>query len=88
MPSPQLFSTRTTLGYPVSRPFVLSVAKLIILGISNVPLIDAAPLQLSSYLSTSNDGGKSAEDPSLWLYLGTAVFLVLLGGVFAGLTIA
>ncbi|KAF2092547.1 DUF21-domain-containing protein, partial [Rhizodiscina lignyota] len=31
---------------------------------------------------------KPADSPSLWAYLGTAVALVLLGGVFAGLTIA
>lgn len=29
-----------------------------------------------------------ADDPAMWLYLSVAVILVLLGGVFAGLTIA
>lgn len=28
------------------------------------------------------------DNPDLWIYLGIAVFLVLLGGAFAGLTIA
>jgi hypothetical protein len=31
---------------------------------------------------------KAPEDPSLWIYLAVAVLLVLLGGAFAGLTIA
>ncbi len=50
----------------------------------------AAPLStLSQHLITfAEDGPKSADDPNLYLYLGVAVFLVLLGGVFAGLTIA
>ena len=34
------------------------------------------------------DDGPDAEDPSTFLYLGIGVILVLLGGVFAGLTIA
>jgi len=34
------------------------------------------------------DEGKPADDPQLWAYLGVAAALVLLGGAFAGLTIA
>lgn len=35
-----------------------------------------------------DDKGKPADDPQLWAYLGVAAALVLLGGAFAGLTIA
>ncbi|KAI9672951.1 MAG: hypothetical protein M1817_003115 [Caeruleum heppii] len=36
----------------------------------------------------AEEGGKPPADPSLWIYLSIAVVLVLLGGAFAGLTIA
>jgi metal transporter CNNM len=56
-------------------------------AVASVPLSYAAPL-----LQAQHGGGeadpKSPDDPGLWLYLGTAVGLVLLGGIFAGLTIA
>ncbi|KAF2452894.1 hypothetical protein BDY21DRAFT_367445 [Lineolata rhizophorae] len=49
----------------------------------------AAP---AGYLSPSSFGplaeGESAGSPGFWAYLGTAIALVLLGGAFAGLTIA
>lgn len=70
-------------GFATLRPAVLVAARLLLL-----PLASAAPI-----LSTFGDQGdddlpKDADDPSLWIYLGVAVALVLLGGVFAGLTIA
>lgn len=71
------------------RPAVLGFAKLVFL-----PLASAAPLltQRSSLLHTFEGGEddlpKSADSPDLWAYLGVAVALVLLGGAFAGLTIA
>lgn len=57
----------------------------------NLPLLRglAFPLGQHSNLRTAGeDEGASPDDPSLWLYLSIAMALVLLGGVFAGLTIA
>lgn len=34
------------------------------------------------------EDGMPAEDAGMWAYLGTGIALVLLGGAFAGLTIA
>ncbi|ORY10949.1 hypothetical protein BCR34DRAFT_484856 [Clohesyomyces aquaticus] len=53
------------------------------------PLVKAIPVvQRSIHILGDGDTPKPADDPSLWVYLGTAVALVLLGGAFAGLTIA
>jgi metal transporter CNNM len=53
------------------------------------PMVKALPLAgVVSALHDDDDLPKSAQDASLWLYLGIAVALVLAGGVFAGLTIA
>jgi hypothetical protein len=52
---------------------------------SNLPRLLAHPLFT---LEDSDVTPKPPNDPSLWIYLGTAVFLVLAGGAFAGLTIA
>jgi len=64
------------------RPAVLAIARLLAL-----PLVSALPLSTLKS-SEDDDAPKDASDPNLWLYLGVAVALVLLGGVFAGLTIA
>jgi len=56
-----------------------------------LPLASAAPLGLWSRdvrVWEDEDLPKSPDDPNLWAYLGVAVALVLLGGAFAGLTIA
>ena len=52
------------------------------------PLVKALPLGGIVNALADEDLPKSANDASLWLYLGIAVGLVLAGGVFAGLTIA
>ena len=75
-------------GYVTSRPAILSMAKLFVLGLVNLPFLDASPLGLRQLTSISKVDGKPPSDPSLWIYLATAVVLVLLGGAFAGLTIA
>lgn len=55
----------------------------------NLPLLRALALPFSTPISRfEEDEGASPDDPQLWLYLGIALVLVLLGGVFAGLTIA
>ena len=70
------------------RPTVLLLARSLL-----IPLASAAPLSLfqrniHSFAEDDEGPPKSAGDPDLYLYLGIAVALVLLGGVFAGLTIA
>lgn len=72
------------------RPAVLLLAKALF-----VPLASAAPLTsiwsrsgLLHSLEDDVDSPKDASDPNLYLYLAIALILVLLGGVFAGLTIA
>ena len=67
-----------------------SLANVLILGLMNFPLLRALALPLGSGFKTNGEeeGGKDPEDPTLWIYLSVAMTLVLLGGIFAGLTIA
>lgn len=67
---------------------VLTPFNLVFFAIACAPFAHAAPLDRGTFDILKEDEGKPAEDPSLWAYLGTAVALVLLGGAFAGLTIA
>ena len=73
-------------GSTGSRPVLLSTIKLLVFAIGNLSFARAFPTARSSPVSTAD--GKPVGDPGLWIYLGTAVALVLLGGAFAGLTIA
>lgn len=79
-------SLRNAAGHPAA----FSLAKLTIVSLINLPMLRALalPLSLSSRAVILEDEGKSPDDASLWLYLGVAMILVLLGGLFAGLTIA
>lgn len=53
------------------------------------PAVKALPLLSAPvHLMEDEDLPKSPDDASLWIYLSIAIALVLLGGVFAGLTIA
>ena len=63
--------------------------KLLVLLVQ-VPLSYAAPLIPRAVFKVfaEDEGPKESGDPGLWAYLGTAIALVLLGGAFAGLTIA
>jgi len=65
------------------KPAVFAFARLI-------PIASAAPLGLwrKGVQILEDEAPKAADDPNLWVYLGVAILLVLLGGVFAGLTIA
>jgi len=79
--------SRTLSG--LRTPAAISIAKLILLTFVHVPFAYAAPLiPRALKISEDEDLPKSPEDSSLWAYLGTAIALVLLGGAFAGLTIA
>lgn len=75
--------------YVSRRPLVLGLAKIFVLALAQIPLTQAAPLWITEILyAKDEDVPKSAKDASLWLYLGVAAALVILGGAFAGLTIA
>lgn len=63
------------------RPSILAIVRLLAL-----PLVSALPL--STLKKDDDEAPADPSDPNLYLYLGIAVALVLLGGVFAGLTIA
>ncbi|GAM84347.1 hypothetical protein ANO11243_023410 [Dothideomycetidae sp. 11243] len=68
-----------------SSPATFSIVKLLAASILHPTLSYAAPLVLRA---VAEDDGDTADGPDLWVYLGTAIALVLLGGAFAGLTIA
>ncbi|KAF2675801.1 DUF21-domain-containing protein [Lentithecium fluviatile CBS 122367] len=55
---------------------------------SFAPVVKALPLVQGAVHLFEDDLPKDPKDASLWVYLGTAMVLVLLGGAFAGLTIA
>ena len=75
-------------GLKCLGPMILTPFNPVSFAIACAPFAHAAPLDRPPFVTLKEDGGKPAEDPSLWVYLGTAVALVLLGGAFAGLTIA
>lgn len=80
----------TANAYLSKRPLVLGLSKLFFVAVAQLPIAQAAPLYVSTLIHSLEEGeeGKSPDDPDLWLYLGVAAALVLLGGAFAGLTIA
>ncbi|KAL4947700.1 hypothetical protein BDW69DRAFT_177915 [Aspergillus filifer] len=63
----------------------LLLFKLVLLAI-HFPLRNAFPLTPDTFSVAEEE--PSTSDPELWINLGVAVALVLIGGVFAGLTIA
>lgn len=76
-------------NYILVRPALLSVVKLLGLGMMNLPMLRAAPITFSPFAATDEEPDPlPAHNPTLWIYLAVAVGLVLLGGAFAGLTIA
>jgi len=74
--------------YAPNRPGTSGLVRLVYLGICQVSAVAAAPLMDFVGIEKKKAPQKDAEDPSLWLYLLVAAVLVLLGGAFAGLTIA
>lgn len=68
------------------RPTALLLAKALLVPIASAaPLSSIWPRSISTY---EEPDPKSPEDPDLYVYLSIAIALVLLGGAFAGLTIA
>jgi len=76
-------------GYSTGRSTVLVLTRALFAGLCQSSIASAAPLWTFVGLEHHDDDGPiDSDDPSLWLYLGVAAILVLLGGAFAGLTIA
>ena len=77
-------------GFTASRPAVMSAVRLLLVGIASLPLMRAAPTKHAAFTAMADDEEPplSPTTPTLWIYLAVAVALVLLGGAFAGLTIA
>jgi metal transporter CNNM len=89
MNSRAIASGRSTYNrYTSTRPAILGLAKILFLGLCQITQVSAAPFNYAFLNKAKNDAPKDVEDPSLWLYLSIAAVLVLLGGAFAGLTIA
>lgn len=76
--------------YLARRPLVLGLSKVLFLALCQTTTVRALPVRVSQYLYNVADEPhpKQPADPSLWMYLAVAAALVLLGGAFAGLTIA
>ena len=81
---------QTTNAFTASRPAVMSAVRLLLVGIASLPLMRAAPTKHAAFTPMADDEEPplSPATPTLWIYLAVAVALVLLGGAFAGLTIA
>lgn len=71
-----------------ARYAVLSMAKLSVMGL--LPLIRAMPVSkgLVNAFMKEEDSPMSPKSSAFWVYMAVAIALVLLGGAFAGLTIA
>jgi metal transporter CNNM len=77
-------------GLNARRPAVQGISKLLFLALAQITHVAAAPLKdcIGHSKKAHVRNHPDEEDPSLWLYLAVAAILVLLGGAFAGLTIA
>ncbi|KAL8753810.1 MAG: hypothetical protein Q9199_004779 [Rusavskia elegans] len=64
-----------------------SLARLFLYAFISLPLLRAAPLR-NGPIHVFEESPKSPSKPTLWIYMAVAIGLVLLGGAFAGLTIA
>lgn len=74
--------------YLVSRPIALGLAKVLLLLLTRIPAVAAAPADIVRIWAGHSLENKESDDASPWLYFVVAVALVLGGGAFAGLTIA
>ncbi|KAL8839198.1 MAG: hypothetical protein Q9170_001847 [Blastenia crenularia] len=80
-------SEGSEVGNTQARPEVFPLAKIIAYAIISLPLLRAAPLR-NGPITTWEEAPMAPDKPTLWIYLAVAIALVLLGGAFAGLTIA
>ena len=77
-------------GFTASNSGVIAGLRLLLVSIATLPLMRAAPTSHNPFIFFAEDEEPpmSPKAPTLWIYLAVAVALVLLGGAFAGLTIA
>ncbi|KAL8920667.1 MAG: hypothetical protein Q9208_006149 [Pyrenodesmia sp. 3 TL-2023] len=78
----------TSSGVVQARLGVFSLARILVYTFTTLPLLRAAPLKNGGFTAFVEDPPMSPNKPTLWIYLSVAIALVLLGGAFAGLTIA
>jgi len=85
---------RQTPGRARNGGLAYSAGRLALIGLIHAALTIASPLP-STFTTAKDhhhsdvpDEPRSADDAALWIYLSVAIVLVLLGGAFAGLTIA
>lgn len=71
--------------FAISRRVLLWLLHITLAAIGYAGKVQSAPLNVQG---APEDGPSPPNDPQTWIYLGTAIALVLLGGAFAGLTIA
>ncbi|KAI5778159.1 hypothetical protein EDC01DRAFT_623173 [Geopyxis carbonaria] len=76
-------------GRPGSHPALSGIAKIGLMLAANFPKLHSrptfAPANGGGFLAMEE--GEDPEEPSFWLYVSVAFFLVVLGGIFAGLTL-
>ena len=77
-------------SFTVTQPLLLRATRLLVIGIASLPLLRATPIRHAPYSTFSDEDEPPIppDSPTLWIYMVVAVGLVLLGGAFAGLTIA
>lgn len=81
-------ATRPLGGLVARGPVILSLIYRAFFMLFNLPLLNALPVQIGLNELAEEKAPLSPDNPTLWIYLAVAVGLVLLGGIFAGLTIA
>ena len=86
----QTMSSGRHAGSTLTQPLLLRATRLLVLGIASLPLLRATPVRHAPYTIFSDEDELpiAPDNPTLWIYMAVAVGLVLLGGAFAGLTIA
>ncbi|KAL8687254.1 MAG: hypothetical protein Q9218_006518, partial [Villophora microphyllina] len=77
-------------AYTVQQPNAgaIPLARILTYTFVALPLLRAAPISNGPIGTMDEDPPMSPAAPTLWIYLAVAIGLVLLGGAFAGLTIA
>lgn len=81
-------SAMSTNAHTRIQPGTLSFFRILVYILNSLPLLQATPLRHGHFTTFEADKPMSASEPTLWIFLAVAAGLVLLGGAFAGLTIA
>ena len=66
----------------------MPVLRLMFVALCKIPGLLAAPVEMGLVTVLEEELPMPPNNPTLWIYLSVAIGLVLLGGAFAGLTIA